>query len=603
MMSEGTEDPDPISEAVGYIENVLQSNVDIQYQGLKGLMLCSTTHVVELFKNPSFYYHIKRHPNHKLNHINTSSGGIGHSCSIPINTSGGSGHSSTSSSPATSPNSSPSSSSNCVYPDPCNQSPSKHISEIDFDKYSKKRKSTLKCLIDLCLSETKKVQSAALRLLWHLSAQADLKVLLYEEGVLDRLKLLIAIDNATAASSPGSSAANNNKEAEKQSGIHRTEVHLASSAILQNITEYRFERGEINPNQVKIVNEGIVDLILLPRSKSNDRRVQFLTTLTIANLSMNDENHAILDSHKAFDIVESFVTNNTLHMDLVCHWITLQPHIPLLHSKYPQVQLFALYCLYNLMRNDQYKVEVWKGLSVNNGVHSIFLLLHSHHPKVVELARKIADQLQIEEPSVTVNTTKIGSDLKKLFNNSEFSDVTFICEGKKIYAHKAICASRCEQLRAMFTWGKESQENEIHLPHIPYSSMYGVIEYIYCGVASITWDNACDLLQWADFFSLQGLKSKCEFFLWHYIDLDNAPIILSVADCYGCTQLRNVTANFIVRNYEKIKDNETWVYNVSPELKKQITERIYTLITCSCGCFCSCIDENDPRVVTTTGEE
>ncbi|EFA74882.1 hypothetical protein PPL_11916 [Heterostelium album PN500] len=423
-MSEGDDGSDPISEAVGFIENILQPNIDLQYQGLKGLMLCSTTHVVELFKNPSFFYHIKRHPNHKLNHI--SSHGHHHQSS-PIPTGNAANPGSNNSSPSSSPSSSPTNS----LIEPCNQSPSKY-SDIDYDKYSKKRKSTLKSLIELCLSETKKVQSSALRLLWHLSAQADLKVLLYEEGVLDKLKYLISSD---------SQAPKDDIES-RQNGIHRTEVQLASSAILQNITEYRFERGEINPNQVKIVNEGIVEMILLPRSKSTDRRVQFLTTLTIANLSMNEENHQILQSHKAFDIVESFVTNNSLHMDLVY----------------------------------QYKVEVWKGLSVNNGVQSIFLLLHSPHPKVVELAKKIAEQLQIEEPSVTVNTTKIGTDLKKLFNNSDFSDICFVCEGKKIYAHKAICASRCEQLRAMFTWGKESQENEIHLPHIPYASMYGVLD-------------------------------------------------------------------------------------------------------------------------------
>eukprot|EP01132_Coremiostelium_polycephalum_P004004 gene4004-5007_t len=576
-MSEGNEESDPILEAVGLIENILSNNADLQYQGLKGLMLCSTTHVVELFKNPSFFYHIKRHPNHKFIHQSPKSRSPSPS-------------SNSSNSPVGSPNSSSSSissqpSSPINNNDQCNQyspngSPPKFTDE-ELEKLTKSRKSNLKSLIELCLSETKKVQASALRLLWHLSAQADLKVLLFEEGVLDKLKILMITESERYKDDPDN----------RQNGIHKTEVQLASSAILQNITEYRFERGEINPNQVKIVNEKIVELILLPRSKSTDKRVQFLTTLTIANLSMNEENHAILDSCRAFDCVESFVTSNSLHMDLVCHWITLQPHIPLLQSKYPQVQLFALYCLYNLMRNDQYKVEVWKGLSVNNGVQSIFMLLHSQHPKVVDLARKIADQLQIEEPSVTVNTTKIGNDLKKLFNSPDFSDVCFLCEGKKLYAHKAICASRCEQLRAMFTWGRESKEQEISLPHIPYAAMYGVLEYIYCGIATITWENACDLLQWADFFSLQGLKSSCEFYLWHYIDLENVPIILTVAERYRCTQLRNVCTSFVTRNWDKIKDTENWINIVSPEVKSFITDQIYSLITCSCGCVCNCIDE------------
>ncbi|EGC39676.1 hypothetical protein DICPUDRAFT_91186 [Dictyostelium purpureum] len=584
MMSEGIDDSDPVSEAVGFISNILTDNPETQYQGLKGLMLCPTVHVVELFKNPDYYYHIKKHPNHKHVFISPSSS---KSSSSPANSNNSSPNNSNNSSPThssspptnkeTNNHHSPHNGSQCSQ---CSPNGSPKYSEIDFDKISKKRKSNIKSLIELCLSETKKVQSSALRLLWHLSAQADLKVLLFEEGVLDKLKYLMFSDIEKSKD-----------EQDKQSQIHRTEVQLASSAILQNITEYRFEKGEINPNQVKIVNENIVELILIPRSKSSDKRIQFLTTLTIANLSMNEENHSELQKCNAFDLVERFVISNSIYMDLVCHWITLQPHIPLLHSKYYQVQLFALYCLYNLMRNDQYKVEVWKSLSVNNGVQSIFYLLHSPHGKVVELARKIADQLQIEEPSVTVNTTKIGTDLRKLFNNQEYSDITFVCEGKKLYAHKAICASRCEQLRAMFTWGKESKENEITLPDIPYLAMYGVLEYIYCGIANITWENACDLLQWADYFSLSGLKSSCEFYLWHYIDTDNAPIILTVADRYRCTQLRNVASNFVIRNWEKIKDSEVWVNQVSQDVKNFINEKIYSLITCSCGCICSCVDD------------
>ncbi|EGG15639.1 hypothetical protein DFA_10481 [Cavenderia fasciculata] len=178
MMSEGIEEADPISEAVGFIEKILQNNVDAQYQGLKGLMLCTTVHVVDLFKNPSFYYHVKRHPNHKQTHIHMSPNHGRSPVSPP---------SSTQSSPASSPTSSP--------VDPCNQvSPNTKYTDIDLDKYTKKRKSTIQSLLDLCLSETKKIQTSALRLVWHLSAQADLKVLLYEEGVLDRLKQIQSSD-------------------------------------------------------------------------------------------------------------------------------------------------------------------------------------------------------------------------------------------------------------------------------------------------------------------------------------------------------------------------------------------------------------------------
>jgi len=40
-------------------------------------------------------------------------------------------------------------------------------------------------------------------------------------------------------------------------------------------------------------------------------------------------------------------------------------------------------------------------------------------------------------------------DLEMSFNNPELSDVTFIVEGKKIYANKFILALRCEKFRCV----------------------------------------------------------------------------------------------------------------------------------------------------------
>jgi hypothetical protein len=47
--------------------------------------------------------------------------------------------------------------------------------------------------------------------------------------------------------------------------------------------------------------------------------------------------------------------------------------------------------------------------------------------------------------------------MRKIINNSTFSDVVFLVEGKPIYAHKAILSAQCEHFRAMFNNGmKES---------------------------------------------------------------------------------------------------------------------------------------------------
>jgi hypothetical protein len=42
------------------------------------------------------------------------------------------------------------------------------------------------------------------------------------------------------------------------------------------------------------------------------------------------------------------------------------------------------------------------------------------------------------EPLVKCTSCDVGSHLAKMFNNPEFSDVKFICNGGVLYGHKAV---------------------------------------------------------------------------------------------------------------------------------------------------------------------
>ena len=59
-----------------------------------------------------------------------------------------------------------------------------------------------------------------------------------------------------------------------------------------------------------------------------------------------------------------------------------------------------------------------------------------------------------------INNEAVNSlitNMRKIINNSTFSDIVFLVENKPIYAHKAILSAQCEHFRAMFNNGmKES---------------------------------------------------------------------------------------------------------------------------------------------------
>lgn len=70
------------------------------------------------------------------------------------------------------------------------------------------------------------------------------------------------------------------------------------------------------------------------------------------------------------------------------------------------------------------------------------------------------DVVYIAEPRPNTLT----SDFAKLINNADFSDVTFLVEGQKVHAHKAILMVRSDYFNAMFSNGmQESSKVDLEL--------------------------------------------------------------------------------------------------------------------------------------------
>jgi len=185
---------------------------------------------------------------------------------------------------------------------------------------------------------------------------------------------------------------------------------------------------------------------------------------------------------------------------------------------------------------------------------------------IAHLASAVIKKLQIEEPSVKVEAQDVGSDFKLMYNNPEFSDVRFICKDGVINAHKVVLASRCERFRAMFSRFRESQQNEIHLEDIEYDTLLLVMEWIYTGTASVTRRNAVNLLIISNMYGLKELKSRCEFFLWHYIDIENVIDLYTTATLHQAPQLSQVSEEFIIRNFSKLSSTNSY-QNLPAEMK------------------------------------
>eukprot|EP00731_Ephydatia_muelleri_P029173 Em0020g817a len=155
-------------------------------------------------------------------------------------------------------------------------------------------------------------------------------------------------------------------------------------------------------------------------------------------------------------------------------------------------------------------------------------------------------------PAAPSNT--LCSDLQRLLDEPIFSDVCFLVEGKKIHAHKAILATRCEYFQAMFKSNMdECNKAQIPMEGIAYDTFMALLGFIYTGAISCEPAVTVELLKLADMFRLESLKTLCELRIPNLLTDGNVLSILdSIADVESLASIRAICYEFIATNFHKI---------------------------------------------------
>ncbi|KAK6239205.1 hypothetical protein QUC31_004674 [Theobroma cacao] len=97
-------------------------------------------------------------------------------------------------------------------------------------------------------------------------------------------------------------------------------------------------------------------------------------------------------------------------------------------------------------------------------------------------------------------------------NNPTLSDITFLVEGKRFYAHRICLLASSDTFRAMFDGGyRERDAKDVEIPNIRWHVFELMMRYIYTGSVNVEIDIAQDLLRAADQYLLDGLKHLCEY--------------------------------------------------------------------------------------------
>ena len=137
------------------------------------------------------------------------------------------------------------------------------------------------------------------------------------------------------------------------------------------------------------------------------------------------------------------------------------------------------------------------------------------------------------------------------------SDVTFLVEGQRIHAHRAILAKRCEHFAAMFRSGmRESVEREISIPNVPMEAFKLMLEFLYTDSVKIDVEHAVELYIAADLYQLDRLKEMCTFVVKRNMNVSNVTYLINEASSAHCQILKDMCMDFIIANFDVISKRE-----------------------------------------------
>ena len=146
--------------------------------------------------------------------------------------------------------------------------------------------------------------------------------------------------------------------------------------------------------------------------------------------------------------------------------------------------------------------------------------------------------------------------MKRLMIREEMADVTFLVEGKEVFANRAILAVRSDYFDVMLYGGmRESRRDEegeakpIELQDVSHAVFVKVIEYLYTdSVSELTWDLSVPLLIASEQFMLDRLKALCEDFIRKEITVDNVIGVLIASHQHNAVGLKDIALEFILNN-------------------------------------------------------
>lgn len=212
----------------------------------------------------------------------------------------------------------------------------------------------------------------------------------------------------------------------------------------------------------------------------------------------------------------------------------------------------------------------------NNGLELLLGLLKSTSIKqqrdgAVALC-KLSNKAMILSPVDAAPPSPISQVYlgEQYVNSATLSDVTFLVQGKRFFAHRICLLASSDAFHAMFDGGyRERDARDIEIPNIRWEVFELMMRFIYTGSVEIDPDIAQDLLRAADQYLLEGLKRLCEYTIAQDISLENVSSMYELSEAFHAVSLRQACILFILEQYDKLcvkPGHSAFMQHILPEI-------------------------------------
>lgn len=149
----------------------------------------------------------------------------------------------------------------------------------------------------------------------------------------------------------------------------------------------------------------------------------------------------------------------------------------------------------------------------------------------------------------------------EFYTEGLFTDVTLQCNNGEIFhCHRVALGARSSFFKVMFTVDmREKTDGLVRLPGIDSEVLSMLIEFMYTSMVTITQGNVEKLLEAADMLQLRPVKTACEEFLVHLLDVDNCLGMQAFAELHGCSSLEREARRMVLFQFEEVIGHEEFL--------------------------------------------